>query len=183
MIRILVADKQTIFREGLSNLLAREPDFEVVAGAGDGQETLKLAAELKPDVLLLDFSMPMYSALQFYSQAAGCRRGEPRSRAGDRAGEGLDQRGVPSGSARSRARGSRATEVLVQAIRGVMQNMYWNVDQGVSDLRALLRGLAEPGVKETPLKTFGLYAAGTGDRLGDRVGPFEPADRTADVHQ
>jgi DNA-binding NarL/FixJ family response regulator len=49
-----------------------------------------------------------------------------------------------------------ATQVLVEAIRSIMKEMYWNVDQGVGTLGAVLRELAEPGVKLTPLKTFGL---------------------------
>ncbi|RDI64164.1 response regulator [Nocardia pseudobrasiliensis] len=57
-IRILVADDHTLLREALCDLLRAEPDFEIVAQAGSGTATLQLAAEHRPDVLLLDLEMP-----------------------------------------------------------------------------------------------------------------------------
>ncbi|WP_336087587.1 response regulator transcription factor [Nocardia sp. SSK8] len=57
-IRILVADDHTLLREALCELLAAEPDLDVVAQAGTGPATLALAAEHRPDVLLLDLEMP-----------------------------------------------------------------------------------------------------------------------------
>ena len=57
-IRILLVDDHTLFRSGLRLLLQRQPDFEIVAEAGDGVEGLKRAKELKPDVVLLDLNLP-----------------------------------------------------------------------------------------------------------------------------
>ena len=63
-IRILLVDDHTLFRSGMRLLLQRQPDFEVVAEAGDGVEGLKRAKELKPDVVLLDLNMPGLSGLE-----------------------------------------------------------------------------------------------------------------------
>lgn len=63
-IRILLIDDHTLFRSGVRLLLQRQPDFEVVAEAGDGVEGLKRAKELKPDVVLLDLNLPGLSGLE-----------------------------------------------------------------------------------------------------------------------
>lgn len=57
-IRILIADDHSVVRSGLRALLRAAPDLEVVGEAEDGLETLRLAAALHPDMVLLDITMP-----------------------------------------------------------------------------------------------------------------------------
>ena len=58
MIRILVADDHAVVRQGLRTLLELQEDMAVVAEAADGEEAVGLAAELRPDVALVDLVMP-----------------------------------------------------------------------------------------------------------------------------
>jgi len=57
-IRVLLCDDHTLFRAGLKSLLNNEPELEVVGEAQDGQEGVDKAKELRPDVVLMDISMP-----------------------------------------------------------------------------------------------------------------------------
>ena len=58
MYRVVIAEDHTLFRQGLKALLSLEPEFEVVGEAADGFQAIQCAKELKPDIILLDISMP-----------------------------------------------------------------------------------------------------------------------------
>ena len=58
MIRVLLADDQTLVRQGIRGLLELLPDIKVIGEASDGEEALEKVPELQPDVLLLDIRMP-----------------------------------------------------------------------------------------------------------------------------
>ena len=58
MIRVLIVDDHQVVREGLRTILDTVEDFELVGEAGDGAEAIRLAAELAPDVILMDLRMP-----------------------------------------------------------------------------------------------------------------------------
>jgi DNA-binding NarL/FixJ family response regulator len=63
-IRVLLADDHALMREGLSALLSAEPDIAIVAQAANGREAVRQAAELKPDIALLDISMPDMNGIE-----------------------------------------------------------------------------------------------------------------------
>ena len=63
-IRILLADDHLVLRSGLRALLNMEPDFEVVGEASNGREALELAQTLRPDIIVMDISMPEMDGLQ-----------------------------------------------------------------------------------------------------------------------
>ena len=63
-VRLVIADDHPIFRDGLRRLLEAEADLKVLGEAADGAEAVKLARQLKPDILLLDLAMPKHPGLE-----------------------------------------------------------------------------------------------------------------------
>ena len=74
MIKVLLPDDHALFRRGLRSMLALEDDILIVGEAADGQEAQELAAELQPDIVLLDINMPRVTGIQ---AAQELRRAHP----------------------------------------------------------------------------------------------------------
>ncbi len=70
-IRVLVADDQELVRTGLAMILDVQPGIEVIAQAADGQEAVRLAQELRPDVCLFDIRMPVVNGIDATRALAG----------------------------------------------------------------------------------------------------------------
>jgi two-component system, NarL family, nitrate/nitrite response regulator NarL len=76
-VRLLVVDDHTLFRRGLVALLACEPSLAVIGQAADATEALRQAAELQPDVILLDNHLPGATGIQ---SIAGLKEAAPSAR-------------------------------------------------------------------------------------------------------
>ncbi len=70
-IRILLAEDQTLMRQGLKTILELEPGLQVVGEAGDGKAAVKMALQQRPDVILMDIQMPVLNGVE--ATAALCR--------------------------------------------------------------------------------------------------------------
>ncbi|MFG2914945.1 response regulator [Kitasatospora sp. NPDC048298] len=77
VIRTLIADDQEAVRRGVRRILTAQPDIEVVGEAADGLAALELAAELRPDVALVDIRMPRMDGLELTRRLAGPGVAEP----------------------------------------------------------------------------------------------------------
>jgi DNA-binding NarL/FixJ family response regulator len=64
IIRILVADNHGILRQGIASLIEKQDDMEVVGGANNGLHAMELARQLRPDVVLMDVSMPVLNGIE-----------------------------------------------------------------------------------------------------------------------
>lgn len=64
MIRVLLVDDQELMRAGFRMVLGAQEDLEIIGEAGNGQEAVRLAAELRPDVVLMDVRMPVLDGVE-----------------------------------------------------------------------------------------------------------------------
>ena len=67
-IRVLIADDHAVLRAGLRLLINTQPDMTVVGEAGDGAEAVRLASETKPDVAVMDITMPTMGGIEAIEQ-------------------------------------------------------------------------------------------------------------------
>lgn len=138
IVRILIADDHPIFRDGLTRLLETDPTLKVVGAAGDTTETVRLASQLRPDLLLLDVSMPTLGGLGVLRTLGP----DPRVRVVMLTADINEQQIVEA--LQCGARGvllkESATSLLFKCIRCVMQGQYWLGREDVADVVQALRG-------------------------------------------
>jgi len=141
VVRILIADDHPIFRDGLTRLLEAESTYRVVGAAGDGGEALSLAAELKPDLLLLDLTMPAFGGMDVL-RALGP---DPHVRIVVLTATADEKQVIDA--LRWGARGvllkEAATPLLYKCIACVMRGQYWLGRKNVADLVEALRTTSE----------------------------------------
>ncbi len=158
VIRIVIADDHPIFRDGLRRLLESEGDLKVVGEACDGYEAVKLAAEIKPDILLLDLAMPHHTGLDALRDlnASGGAAGAMRIILLTAAVEKKQMVEALQLGARGVVLKDSATELLLKSIHAVMSGEYWVGRDSVSNLVQYLRSLMQSTNEEAKQKKFGL---------------------------
>ena len=155
VIRILIADDHPIFREGLRNLLRTNPGFAVVGEAADGDLTVKLARQLKPDILLLDLAMPLRSGIETLRELAAASS-TVRSIVLAAVIEPAQVVEALQLGARGIVLKDSAPQLLIKSIRAVVAGQYWVGHESVSNLVNVLRQFVPRQVEAERKKTFGL---------------------------
>jgi two-component system nitrate/nitrite response regulator NarL len=154
-VRILIADDHPIFRDGLRRLLEDEPGLRVVGEAFDGAEAVRLARQLRPDVLLLDLAMPRVSGMEALRKLSGTRS----SLRIILLTAAIAEREVVQALAlgvHGLVMKSQTTPLLFRCIRCVMAGQYWVKGQAMADPAGYLR--RPPAAFGPPGNTFGLTA-------------------------
>ncbi len=156
-IRIVIADDHPIFRDGLRRLLETEEGMKVVGEACDGREAVKLATEIKPDILLLDLAMPKHTGLDaIRDMSTHTGAGAVRIILLTAAAEKRQIVEALQLGARGVVLKDSATQLLLKAIHAVMSGEYWVGRESVSNLVLYLRNLMQSSSEETKQKKFGL---------------------------
>jgi DNA-binding NarL/FixJ family response regulator len=150
-ITVLVADDHTIVRRGLVSLLSLGDGIEVIGEASNGREAVDLAVELKPDVVLMDVSMPGLNGIEATERI---RKKNPRTRVLVLSAHDRDEYilQVVSSGASGYILKSTSAEDLCSAIRAVHHGQAF-FSPSVSKVLAngfKNRGLTGPGQSETP---------------------------------
>lgn len=132
-VRIVLADDHAILREGLKRVLESNPVYHIVGEATTGREAVRLAATLRPDLMILDVSMPELTGLETLARLAPGEHGVKVivfTASIDRA----DMAKALQLGARGVVLKTTGSEVLFAAVEAVLRGEYW-LDRGsVSDL-------------------------------------------------
>lgn len=110
--RVVIADDAAGIRALMSTLLSLEPDFDVVGQAGDGAQAVDMVCQLKPDLLVIDVTMPVMSGLEAIEAV---RERSPSTRVVVLTGE---RRPLPEGAKAQIEKGT-PNEVVIDTLRGV----------------------------------------------------------------
>lgn len=148
-IRIVIADDHPLFREGLRMLLDAEPGFHVIGEAGDGEQAVELALLLKPDILLLDVSMPRLSGFDALSRISReCQSVRTILLTA------TIERGHMVDALKLGARGvilkDAASQLLYRCLRDVMAGGFWIEHGVVGELVRAIRQLDQAAAADTP---------------------------------
>ena len=155
-IRLVIADDHPIFRDGLRRLLEAESDLKVIGEARDGAEAVKLARQLKPDIMLLDLAMPKHPGLEALRDLSNGEANSVRVILLTAAAEKKEIVEALQLGARGVVLKDSATQLLLKAIHTVMAGEYWVGRESVSTLGQYLRNLVQSSGDEAKQKKFGL---------------------------
>ena len=139
-IGVLIVEDHTVVRSGLRLLFKSQPDMHVVGEANDGESAVPMALRLRPDILLLDLSLPRKSGMQVLRELSGSNfHGKTIVLTAS-----IDREEIVE-AVRLGARGivmkDSSPELLFKSIRSVMAGQYWLERSSVSDVAQQLHGL------------------------------------------
>jgi two-component system nitrate/nitrite response regulator NarL len=155
-VRILVVDDHTLFRRGLTALLVRDASLQVVGDAADAGEALRRAAELQPDLILLDNHLPGVNgvdALPALRQAAPAARVVMLTVSEDEADLATALRGGACGYLLKTIEGDALVTAIHRAMRGanvVAEEMTDKLVAAYRDAAVPGKGHAQPSASPTP---------------------------------
>jgi two-component system, NarL family, nitrate/nitrite response regulator NarL len=156
-IHLVIADDHPIFRDGLRRLLESEPDLKVIGEARDGSEAVKLARQLKPEIMLLDLAMPKHPGLEaLHDLSTGGGANSVRVILLTAAIEKDQIVQALQLGARGVVMKDSATQVLLKAIHTVMAGEYWVNRESVSNLVQYLQTMVQSTTQDAKKKKFGL---------------------------
>jgi two-component system, NarL family, nitrate/nitrite response regulator NarL len=156
-IRIVIADDHPIFRDGLRRLLEAEPDLKVIGEACDGAEAVKLARQLKPEILLLDLAMPRHPGLEALRDLSTTSASSPvRVILLTAAAEKSQIVEALQLGARGVVLKDSATQLLLKSIHTVMTGEYWVGREAVSNLVQYLRMQMQSSQEDARQRKYGL---------------------------
>src|SRR5882724_4653844 len=155
-VRLVIADDHPIFRDGLRRLVEAEGDLKVIGEASDGAEAVKLARQLKPDILLLDLAMPRHPGLEALRELSSGNSNAVRVILLTAAAEKKQIVEALQLGARGVVMKDSATQLLLKSIHTVMAGEYWVGRESVSNLVQYLRSLVQSSGEEARQKKFGL---------------------------
>jgi DNA-binding NarL/FixJ family response regulator len=139
-IRILIADRQDMFREVLRILLASQEDFAVVGDTDDAEELARLAVKHRPNVILLDLKLRNHSAIEALKLIAALKTDARPIILTDTIEKSEIIDGLLCG-ARGVIRKEEPSQLLFKSIRAVAEGQYWVSRNGVIDLVKNLQSL------------------------------------------
>jgi two-component system, NarL family, nitrate/nitrite response regulator NarL len=135
---ILIVDDHVMFRDALRKLLETDATLKVVGEAGDGREAVRLAGELRPDIMLLDLRMPNTSGMQALREVARLTPPIRTLLLTAEVGESDVVEALRLG-AKGVVMKSAIPDVLFESIRSVMAGQYWVGRDCVDDLIRTVR--------------------------------------------
>ncbi len=188
-VRIVIADDHPIFRDGLRKLIESQPGMCVTGESSVGVEVVRLARELKPDILLLDLALPRRSGFQVLKDLAGLASQIRTLVLAAAVEESSILEAFYLGAHGIVLKGS-PREVLLKSIRSVIAGQYWLDNESVSIVIEALRKSPpsqngatcgkDYGLTPSELKIVGKIANGSSNKeMGQE---FRISERTVKHH-